>query len=187
MRRAMSRTTSACRCSSLPELPCEQSMMSPWVAADSAGIIARARRPSHGARMRCRSSAVDRAAQHHVAVRVAERLHRAGPAHVVDAEERVLLRGGVAAVDGGLDGPVGRVLESDRHRHAAGELAVDLRFGVAGADRAPADRVGDELGAGGLQEFRGGGESLRPARRSASCARAAGPCGCCGCRRCRGR
>ena len=103
---------------------------------------------------------VDRAAQHHVAVRVAERLHRAGPAHVVDAEERVLLRGGVAAVDGGLDGPVGRVLESDRHRHAAGELAVDLRFGVAGADRAPADRVGDELGAGGLQEFRGGGESF---------------------------
>ena len=34
-----------------------------------------------------------------MAVRVAERLHRAGPAHVVDAEERVLLRGGVAAVD----------------------------------------------------------------------------------------
>ena len=41
MREAMSRTTSACLCSSLPELPCEQSTITPCAAAESAGVSAR--------------------------------------------------------------------------------------------------------------------------------------------------
>ena len=54
-------------------------------------------------------------------------------------------RGGADGVHGHLDVPVGAVLETDRHRQAGPELAVDLALGGACADRPPRDGVGDVL------------------------------------------
>src|SRR5690606_8846263 len=99
------------------------------------------------------------AAQDDVAVGVARGLDGGGTALAVGPEERVLARGGDAAVDGDLHVAVGGVLEADRHRQARGELAVHLRLRVARADRAPGDGVGDVLRAGRLEELRRGGDT----------------------------
>ena len=104
--------------------------------------------------------AVNRAAQHHMAVRVAKGLDCAGTPQMVNAEERVLLSSGEATVDRCLHRAVSGVLEADRHGKPAGQLAVDLAFRVARTNGAPTHRVRDELRAGGLQKFRGGRQSF---------------------------
>ncbi len=62
-------------------------------------------------------------------------------------------RRGATSVDGDLDVAVGAVLEPDRHREAGAELAVGLTLGGAGADRPPADRVGDVLRRDRIEEL----------------------------------
>ena len=70
--------------------------------------------------------AVNRAAQHHMAVRVAKGLDCAGTPQMVNAEERVLLSSGEATVDRCLHRAVSGILKADRHGKPAGQLAVDL-------------------------------------------------------------
>src|ERR1700735_1485183 len=88
-----------------------------------------------------------------MAVGIAHGLDNGRAAQVVDSEEIVWRRCGFDAVDGDLDVAVGAVLESDRHRQPGCQLAVHLRLGGASTDRAPGDRVGDVLRAGGFQEL----------------------------------
>ena len=57
----------------------------------------------------------------------------------------MLERGGETGVGGRFDGAVGGVLETDRHGHAGSEFAVHLAFGVARANRTPADQIADVL------------------------------------------
>ena len=64
-------------------------------------------------------------------------------------------------VDGDLDGAAGAVLEADRHGEARCELAVDLAFRGARADRAPGDEVGDELRRDRIEEFGARGQAER--------------------------
>jgi hypothetical protein len=85
------------------------------------------------------------AAQDHVRVRVSRRGHHRGDAVVGDAEERVPGGRRPARVHRHLDVAVRPVLESDRHRQAGGELAVDLALGGPRTDRAPGHRVRDVL------------------------------------------
>ena len=59
-------------------------------------------------------------------------------------------------VDRDLHVAVGAVLEADRARQAGGELAMDLAFGGARADRAPGDEVGDVLRRGHVEELAAG-------------------------------
>ena len=73
----------------------------------------------------------------------------------------MLERRGVAGVGGRLDGAVGGVLEADRHRQAAGQLAVHLAFRVPRADRPPADQVAQVLRGDRVQPFDGGGQAHR--------------------------
>ena len=54
-------------------------------------------------------------------------------------------RGGLDRVHGDLHVAVGAVLEPDGTRQSGRELAVNLAFRRAGADRAPGDEVGDVL------------------------------------------
>ena len=88
---------------------------------------------------------VGAAAQHHVAVRVPVRQHRARAAVAVDAQKRVRLTRGQHGVDGDLDVALGAVLEADRHREPARHLAVRLALRRAGADGRPRDEVGEVL------------------------------------------
>ena len=53
-----------------------------------------------------------------------------------------------------LQAAVRAVLQADRHRKAAGHLAVRLRFRRARANRRPRDQVGDVLRHDGVQKFR---------------------------------
>src|SRR5262245_42581273 len=66
-------------------------------------------------------------------------------------------------IDGYLDVTVGSVLDPNRHREAAHELAMDLAFGRASTDGAPTDRVRIELTEGGIEKFRA---SRQPERRN---------------------
>ena len=66
------------------------------------------------------------AAQDDMAVGVAASDDGGGGTTEVDAEEGLGLRGGFDGVDGGGEGAVGAVLEAERHREAAGHLAVGL-------------------------------------------------------------
>ena len=56
-------------------------------------------------------------------------------------------------VDRDLDTAVGAVLEADRHREPGAELAMDLALDGAGADRPPADGVGDVLRGDRIEEL----------------------------------
>ena len=69
-----------------------------------------------------------------------------------------LLRG-LDRVGGDLDVAIGTVLEAHRARQARCELAVNLAFGRAGADRAPGDEVGDVLRRDHVEVFAAGGHS----------------------------
>ena len=55
--------------------------------------------------------------------------------------------------------PARAVFKTDRAREAAGELAVALALGRAGANGAPADQIGDVLRRDQVQIFGGGGEA----------------------------
>src|SRR6185312_482688 len=59
-------------------------------------------------------------------------------------------------VDRDLRVPVGAVLEADRHREAAGQLAVGLALGGARAARPPADEVGEVLRRDHVEELAAG-------------------------------
>jgi hypothetical protein len=72
---------------------------------------------------------------------------------VVDPGESVRRRRRPHRVDRDLDVAVGPVLEPDRHREAAGELAVGLALRGAGPDRPPGDAVGDVLGGDRVEEL----------------------------------
>ena len=61
--------------------------------------------------------------------------------------------GRLDGVGGDADVAVGAVLEADRRRQAAGQLAVHLAFGGARANRAPADQVADVLGRNHVQKL----------------------------------
>ena len=72
----------------------------------------------------------------------------------------MMLEGGrEAGVGCRLDRTVGGVLEADWHRHARRELAMHLAFGVASADRTPANQVADVLRGDRVKPFRGCRES----------------------------
>ena len=79
----------------------------------------------------------------------------------VDGQEMVFERRRIAGVGRGLDGAVGGVLETNRHRQAAGQFAVDLALGVPRADRTPADQVAQVLRGDRIQPFDGGGQAQR--------------------------
>ena len=66
---------------------------------------------------------------------------QAGAPSRVERREPVGMAGRADGVDRHLDVAVGPVLESDRHREARGQLAMDLALDGAGADRAPAHEV----------------------------------------------
>ena len=96
-----------------------------------------------------------------MAVRVAGRGHDPGQALLGHAEEAVRVGSRLDAVDRDLNAAVGPVLEPDRHRQARGELAVDLALGRARADRAPGDRVGEELRRDRVEELAAGRQAKR--------------------------
>eukprot|EP00754_Rhynchopus_humris_P015374 Rhum_TRINITY_DN14437_c6_g1::Rhum_TRINITY_DN14437_c6_g1_i1::g.89655::m.89655 len=93
------------------------------------------------------------AAQDDVAERVAHRVHDGGQALLRHRQESVRVLGGLHGVAGNLHVARRAVLEADRHRQAARQLAVDLRLGGACADGAPRDAVGEELRGDGVEEL----------------------------------
>src|SRR5690606_2278761 len=97
--------------------------------------------------------------QDDVAVGVAAGDDGGGLALDVDAEESLGLRGGLDGVDGDGESAVGAVFEAERHGQAGGHLPVGLRFGGAGADRRPADEVGDVLRRDRIEQLGGGGQA----------------------------
>ena len=86
-------------------------------------------------------------------VGVAGRGQNGGPAVIGDPDEDLAARGGADGIDGHLDVARRGILDPDRHRQAAGELAVDLALGRPGADGPPGHRIGDVLGNDGVEEF----------------------------------
>lgn len=76
-----------------------------------------------------------------------------------DAEEAVGVRGGADGVHGNGQVTIGAVLVADGEGQAGGELAVKLRLGGAGADRAQRDQICQELRGDGVEHLRGDGES----------------------------
>ena len=99
------------------------------------------------------------AAENDVAIGIAAGDDGGGGAVEIDTEKSLGLGGGLDGVDGGGDGTVGAVLETERHRQTRGHLAVGLRFGGAGADGGPADEVGNVLRGDGVEELGGGGQT----------------------------
>ena len=99
------------------------------------------------------------AAEDDVAVGIAARDDGGRGAVEVDAEKGLRLAGGPDGVDGGLQGTVGAVLETERHREAGGHLPVSLRLRGAGSDGSPADEVGDVLGCDGIEKLGGRGQT----------------------------
>ena len=77
----------------------------------------------------------------------------------IDGQEMMLEGGREAGVRCRLDRTVGGILEADRHRHARSELAMHLAFGIASADRTPADQVADVLRGDRVKPFRSCRES----------------------------
>jgi len=75
------------------------------------------------------------------------------------AEKVVGLAGGEDGLDGDLDIAGGAVFEADGAGEAGDKLAVDLAFGGAGADCAPADERGDVLGGDHVEELGAGGDA----------------------------
>lgn len=100
--------------------------------------------------------AIVAAAQDDVHIGVAARVDDAREAVLVDAQEAVAHAGRAHRVDGDLQAAVGAVLEADGEGDAAGQLAVDLRFGRARADGAPADQVGQVVGRDRIEHLAGG-------------------------------
>ena len=99
------------------------------------------------------------AAENDVTIGIAAGDDGGGGAVEIDAEKSLGLGGGLDGVDGGGDGTIGAVFETERHRQTRGHLAVGLRFGGAGADGGPADEVGDVLRGDGIEELGGGGQT----------------------------
>ena len=99
--------------------------------------------------------AVRGAAQHQMAIGIALGFGGNHTTVKIDGQEMMFECGGEAGVRGRLDRTVGGVLEADRHRHARRELAMHLAFGVASANRTPANQVADVLRGDRVQPFRG--------------------------------
>ena len=161
--------------SSLPELPCEQSTIRPCEAADSAGIFGAYVFHGFGHGFGIVVRAVNRAAQYHMAVRVAKGLDCAGTPQMVNAEERVLLSSGEATVDRCLHRAVSGILKADRQWKARWPIGGGSGFPCARANGALTHRVRDELRAGGLQKFRGGRQSFLQHTKQGLCEQATGP------------
>ena len=85
-------------------------------------------------------------AQDDVNVGVAGGLDDGGEPVTVDAEEGVGVERRNHGIDGDLEVAVGAVFEADREGEAAGQFAVGLGFGGAGADCAPAEHVRQVFG-----------------------------------------
>ncbi len=98
------------------------------------------------------------AAEDDVAVGVALGGDGVGLSGVVDPEKGLFLAGGFDGVDGDGESAVGAVFEAEGHRETGGHLAVGLALGGAGANRGPADEVGNVLRGDGVEEFGGGGD-----------------------------
>lgn len=95
------------------------------------------------------------AAQHHMGVRIAAGLDQRRVTVRVEAEMAVAVGRRTDRVAGDADAAVGAVLEAHRQAEAADQLAVDLRFAGARADRRPAQQVVEVAGGQRLQEFGG--------------------------------
>ena len=107
----------------------------------------------HGLRIVVRS--VGGAAQYQMAVGVAFGFGGDHASVEVDGQEVMFVCCSEAGIGGRFDRSVGGVLESDRHGHAGSEFAVHLAFGVACANRSPADQIADVLRCDGVEPFGG--------------------------------
>jgi hypothetical protein len=101
------------------------------------------------------------AAQDHVAGVVAAGLEHRRLAHLGHAHEGVRRARRDDRIGRHLHAAIGAVLEADRARQAAGELAVRLALGGARADRAPGHQVGDVLRAQQVEELAAGRQARR--------------------------
>ena len=95
------------------------------------------------------------APQHQMAIGVAGGGYDRRHALLVDAQEMMGSGRRLHGMNGRAHAAVGAVFEADRHRQAGGHLPVGLAFGGAGADRRPADQIGDVLGHDRIQQLRG--------------------------------
>ena len=125
-------------------------------------------------------AALASAAQHNVAVRIARRRDNRSATVLVDAEETVRRTRGEQGIKRGLHAAIGAVFETDRHGETAGHFAMGLGFRGAGANRGPADHIGQILGDNRIEEFRGGREAeggdfqQNPAGQTETCRQVAG-------------
>ena len=99
------------------------------------------------------------ATQDDVAVGVAHGPNNRRLAIGIDADKVMWRPCGEHRIDCDLQAAFRAVLETDRHRNTAGQLAVRLTFRGARADRGPTDQIGDVLRADRIEQFSGAGES----------------------------
>lgn len=99
------------------------------------------------------------ATQHDMPIGIAHRSDDRRLAFGVDPDKMVRSSRSGHRIDGDLKAPFRSILEAHRHREAAGHLAMCLAFGRSGADRGPADEVGDILWADGVEQFGAAGHA----------------------------
>ncbi len=68
---------------------------------------------------------------------------------------------GANRIYGNLYVTIGAVFKADRAGEGRCHFAVDLAFGSACANRAPANQIGNKLADNHIQEFRGGRQAQR--------------------------
>ena len=91
--------------------------------------------------------------EHEMAIRIAHGLDDGSLAVGIDADEMVWGTSGRHGIDGDLQTAFRPVLESNRHRNAAGHFAMGLAFRSAGTDGSPTNEIGDVLRADRVQQL----------------------------------
>ena len=84
---------------------------------------------------------------------VAVGLHNRHLAVFVDGQKVVATGGRLNRIGGDFDVAIGAVFEANRRGDARGQLAVDLAFGRARANRAPADQIAQVLRGNHVQKL----------------------------------
>jgi len=101
----------------------------------------------------------DATPEHDMSIGVAPGSHERGFAFCSDAEKSVRVARRDHRVYRSIDDSVSAVLETDRHRQAARDLAMGLALDRARADSTPAEEVRDELRCEGIENLAPTGDS----------------------------